>query len=109
MEKEKQNSRKEATSKGEKEKDYKENFYKAVLSLKNPEECDAFFQDVCTISEFNDLIRRLEVAKMLSSGKVFNEISQETGMSSTTISRVNRCLNYGPGGYRMVLDRLENE
>lgn len=93
----------------EKDKEYRENFYKAILSLETPEECDAFFQDVCTIKEFNDLIRRLEVAKMLSGGKVFNEISKETGMSSTTISRVNRCLNYGPGGYRMVLERLENK
>ena len=93
----------------EKDKEYKENFYRAILSLETLDECDAFFQDVCTIKEFNDLIRRLEVAKMLSNGKVFNEISKETGMSSTTISRVNKCLNYGPGGYRMVLDRLENK
>ncbi|MCI7686690.1 MAG: YerC/YecD family TrpR-related protein [Clostridiales bacterium] len=78
-----------------------------MLALETMEECDAFFQDVCTIKELSDLIRRLEVAKMLSEGVVFNDISKETGMSSTTISRVNKALNYGPGGYAMVLERLE--
>ena len=82
-------------------------FYRAVLELKTPEECEMFFEDVSTIKELLDMGARLEVAKMLDDGKVFNDISKETGASSATISRVNKCLGYGPGGYRLVLDRLK--
>ena len=91
---------------GRKENKYMENFFKAVLSLETPEECRAFFEDVSTIKELQDMTYRLEVARLLSSGKVFNEISRETGTSSATIGRVNKCLNYGPGGYAMVLERI---
>ena len=89
-----------------KEKEMLSNFYKAVLSLENEKECRAFFEDVCTIKELHDLSYRLEVAGMLSEGKVFNEISAETGCSTATISRVNKCLNYGKGGYKTVLARM---
>ena len=89
-----------------KEKEYLDNFYKAVLSLETEKECKAFFEDVCTIKELQDMSHRLEVAKELSEGKVFNEISRETGSSTATISRVNKCLTYGPGGYKLVLSRL---
>ena len=82
-------------------------FYIAVLELKTPEECEMFFEDVSTIKELLDMGARLEVAKMLDDGKVFNDISKETGASSATISRVNKCLGYGPGVYRLVLDRLK--
>ena len=82
-------------------------FYRAVLELKTPEECEMFFDDISTIKELLDMGARLEVAKMLDDGKVFNDISKETGASSATISRVNKCLGYGPGGYRLVLDRLK--
>ena len=88
---------------------YMENFYKAVLKLKNEDECRMFFEDVCTIKELRDLTLRLEVARLLSEGKVFNEISQETGSSSATISRVNKCLMYGSGGYSLVIDDLKND
>jgi len=88
---------------------YYSNFYKAVLSLENEEECKAFFDDICTIKELQDMTYRLEVARMLTEGKVFNEISRETGSSSATIGRVNKCLNYGPGGYKTVLDRLKED
>lgn len=81
-------------------------FYKAVLSLESEEEAAAFFDDVATIKELLDLSARLEVARMLSEGSVFSEISRETGASSATISRVNKCLNYGDGGYKAVLDKL---
>lgn len=84
-----------------------EQFYRAVLSLKNEEECKAFFEDVATIKEVLDLSARLEVARMLDNGTVFSEISRETGASSATISRVNKCLTYGAGGYRTVLDRFK--
>lgn len=90
----------------DKEKSNIQQFYNAVLSLQTPEECELFFDDVATIKELIDLSARLEVAKMLDDGKVFNDISKETGASSATISRVNKCLNYGPGGYKLALDRL---
>ena len=83
--------------------------YNAVLKLKTVEECQAFFEDVCTISEIYAMAQRLEVAQMLSDNKAYNEISDKTHASSTTISRVSRCLNYGKGGYKVVLDRLNGE
>ena len=79
--------------------------YEAVLSLKNEQECKMFFEDLCTIKELETMSQRLEVAKMLSGGSTFNEIVQATGASTTTISRVNRCLNYGDGGYKAVIDK----
>lgn len=78
-------------------------FFDAVLSLENKEQCKAFFEDICTIKELETIAQRLDVAKMLSEGSTFNEIVQQTGASTTTISRVNRCLNYGEGGYKSVL------
>lgn len=91
----------------EKEKKNIERFYKAILSLKDEKECALFFEDIATIRELLDLSSRLEVAKMLNEGKVFSEISKETGVSSATISRVNKCLNYGTSGYRLVIDKLK--
>ena len=81
-------------------------FYRAVLALENEEECRRFFDDVATIKEMLELSARLEVARMLDEGSVFSEISRETGASSATISRVNKCLTYGEGGYKTVLDRI---
>ena len=83
-------------------------FFAAVLSLKTEEECRAFFDDVCTIKELQDLSQRLEVAFLLDSGKNYQEISRATSVSSATISRVNRCLVYGDGGYRTVIDRMKD-
>ena len=80
-------------------------FFNAVLSLKTAEECQAFFKDVCTIKELQDLTQRLQVAMLLDQGRNYQEISKQTSVSSATISRVNRCLVYGDGGYRTVLDR----
>ncbi len=84
-------------------------FYQAVISLETEEECSAFFDDICTIKELIDISSRLQVAKLLDEGIVFNEISQRTGCSSATISRVNKCLQFGPGGYRCVLDKLKSK
>ncbi len=84
-------------------------FYRAVLTLKDEEECRKFFDDVATIKEMIDLSARLEVARMLDSGAVFSEISRETGASSATISRVNKCLTYGEGGYKIDIDRIKEE
>ena len=90
------------------DKDTAEVFFNAVLSLKTPEECQAFFLDVCTIKELQDLTQRMQVAVLLSEGKNYQEISRQTSVSSATISRVNRCLLYGDGGYRTVLERINN-
>ena len=87
-----------------KSKDFNE-LYKAILSLENEEECRLFFEDICTIKEIETMSQRLEVAKLLSGGATFNEIVAKTGASTTTISRVNRCLNYGDGGYRKVIEK----
>ena len=81
------------------------NLYSAILSLKTEEDCKIFFEDICTIKELETMSQRLEVAKMLLDKKTFNEIVAATGASTTTISRVNRCLNYGDGGYRKVLEK----
>jgi TrpR-related protein YerC/YecD len=81
--------------------------FAAVLSLKNIEECYAFFEDISTIAELKSLAQRLQVAMMLRHGRTYTEICDATGVSTATISRVNRCLEYGADGYRMVLDRLE--
>ena len=79
----------------------------AFLSLKTKEECYAFLEDVCTIKEVLDISQRLTVAKMIRGGISYSTISRETGASTATISRVSRCCEYGAGGYRTVLDRLE--
>ena len=79
--------------------------FAAILRLESVEECAAFFEDICTIKEMQDISQRLKVASMLDSGKNYKEISDETGASTATISRVNRCLHYGSGGYRAILDK----
>ena len=88
----------------EKRSDFKK-LYDAVLSLKTEENCRMFFEDICTIKELETMSQRLEVARMLMGGSTFNEIVAATGASTTTISRVNRCLNYGDGGYRLVIKK----
>ncbi|MBO5453687.1 MAG: TrpR YerC/YecD [Clostridia bacterium] len=85
----------------------KENLYKAILSLNTMEECDKFFDDICTIKEIIDLSLRLKVAKLLREKVSYTDIEKITGASSATISRIGRCVNYGSGGYGIVLDRLE--
>jgi len=83
-------------------------FFSAVLKLKTEDECRAFFDDVCTIKELQDLIQRFQVALMLDQGMNYLEISRQTSVSSATISRVNRCLVYGDGGYRTVIGRMKD-
>ena len=82
---------------------------KAILMLENEEECKAFFEDICTVKEIQDMCLRLTVAKELKKGKSYQDISKETGASTTTISRVNRCLLYGSGGYGNALEKLEGK
>ena len=80
--------------------------FNAILQLKNEEECYQFFQDLCTVSELRAMEQRYDVAVLLKKGMIYNDILKETGASSATISRVNRALNYGCGGYQQVLGRL---
>lgn len=81
-------------------------FYQAVLSLETEEDCRAFFEDICTIKELQAISQRLQVAVLLDSGRNYLEVSELTGASSATISRVNRCLTYGDG-YRTALNCLK--
>ena len=83
-----------------------EELFEGILSLRTVEECERFFTDICTIKELQALTQRLQVAKQLYEGRNYNEVYQDTGVSSATICRVNKCLNYGDGGYKTVLDRL---
>lgn len=81
-------------------------FYDAILSLKTREECDKFFDDICTIAEIKSLVQRLQVAVLLNEGKTYSEITSKANVSTATISRVNRCLEYGADGYKTVLSRI---
>ena len=80
--------------------------FEAILCLKDKEECYTFFEDVCTINELLSLSQRFEVAKMLMDKRTYLDISEKTGASTATISRVNRSLNYGNDGYEMVFSRM---
>ena len=81
--------------------------FKAILALRDQEECRAFFQDLFTVAELKALEQRMEVAQLLDQGFIYNDILQRTGASSATISRVNRALQYGADGYKTVLPRLK--
>lgn len=87
----------------------KDRLFEAILLLENMDECYSFFEDICTIAEIKALAKRLEVAKMLTEGKTYIDISEKIGVSTATISRVNRALNYGADGYKIILDRLTNK
>ena len=80
--------------------------YEGILTLRNAEECRAFFEDLCTVKELQEMSRRLTAAQMLREGKIYAEIAQATGLSTATICRVNRALRYGNDGYESVLQRL---
>ena len=83
--------------------------YEAILSLNSVEECMAFFDDLCTVSELLAMEQRYQVAACHNEGMIYNDILAETGASSATISRVNRSLQYGKGGYQIVLDRAREK
>jgi len=85
------------------------NLYKMILELKDLDECYRFFQDLCTVSELRAMEQRFDVAVLLQKGMIYNEILEQTGASSATISRVNRCLHYGADGYRAVIPRLRKQ
>ena len=91
---------------GKKEKN--EDFYKAILLLRDEEECYSFFRDVCTIAELRAMEQRFEVARMLTTGMVYSEILERTGASSATISRVARSLTDSSGGYERIFERMKD-
>ena len=80
---------------------------RGFLALQTPDECRSFLADLCTESELLEMSRRLQAAKMLKNNYIYAEIAERTGLSTATISRVNRCLKYGSDGYLRILERLE--
>ena len=89
--------------------EYSKLLYEAVLKLETVDECRKFFDDLCTISELRSMAQRMEVAMMLYDKRVYTDIAEKTGASTATISRVNKCLNYGTDGYNIVLKRLKKQ
>ncbi len=85
------------------------NLYNTILELKGLDECYRFFQDLCTVSELRAMEQRFDVAVLLQKGMIYNDILEQTGASSATISRVNRALNYGVEGYHQVFTRTLGE
>ncbi len=83
--------------------------FKAILQLKNLDECYDFFEDLCTVTELKAISQRIVVAKMLSEKRVYSDIVKSTGASTATISRVNRSLNYGCDGYEKIFARMEED
>ena len=83
--------------------------FKAILLLENEEECYRFFEDICTINEVRAIAQRLHVAKLLNKKKTYNEVEEVTKASTATISRINKCLNYGAEGYKIVLNRMKED
>ncbi len=83
--------------------------FSSMLLLENVEECYRYFEDLCTIQEIRDLGQRLEIAKSLDAGDTYQSAIEKTGVSTATIGRVKRCLCYGAGGYRLVLERIKAE
>ena len=83
--------------------------FEAILHLKNEDECAKFFEDLCTVAELQEMSRRMLAARMLAANTVYTEIAEKTGLSTATISRVNRCLKYGDGGYQLALSRMKKD
>ena len=86
-----------------------DHLFDAILTLETKEECYSFFEDVCTVNELLSISQRYEVAMMLKDKKTYMEISEKTGASTATISRVNRSLIYGCDGYKLVFDRIDEK
>ena len=83
-----------------------DNLARAFLALGSMEDCYRLFEDLFTLREIQDLSQRLEVAQLLQNQATYTEIVEKTGVSTATIGRVNRALNYGAGGYQRVLERI---
>lgn len=90
--------------------EFTKDLYQAILTLRNEEECEAFFKDLCTVPELKALSQRFAVAVMLNDNMVYNKIVEATGASTATISRVKRSLDYdNAGGYNLVFERMKGE
>ena len=87
-----------------KRKDYKE-LFDEILKLETEEECEKFFDDLCTINELDAMLQRVKAAKMLLEDKTFQEVIKETQISSATLARVSKCIKYGDGGYKDILEK----
>lgn len=85
-------------------RDYKE-LFEEILKLENLEECQKFFDDLCTINELEAMLQRIKAAKMLLEDKTFQEVVKETGISSATLARVSKCIKYGDGGYKAIIEK----
>lgn len=84
-----------------------EQLFKAITLVEDVEECKDFFADICTAQELEKMAQRLEAAQLLLEGNTYEQVIEKTQISSTTLSRVSRCLRYGDGGYRKIIEKLE--
>jgi TrpR-related protein YerC/YecD len=82
--------------------------FQAILSLRTLEECYEFFEDLCTMKELADMAQRVDAARMLLAGCTYEQIVKDVEISTATISRINRCIQYGDGGYEKILKRIES-
>ena len=83
--------------------------FQTILNLKTLDECYEYFDDICTIKEIQDMAQRLETAILLSEGNSYQKIMEKVEISTATIGRVSKCLNYGTGGYRVAIEKLKEE
>lgn len=83
--------------------------YQAFINIANEDECKKFLDDICTVQELEKMAQRLEAAKLLLEGKTYEQVIEKTNISSTTLSRVSRCLQYGDGGYKGVIEKQKKK
>ena len=83
--------------------------FDAILSLETREECYDFFEDLCTVKEISDMAQRLEAAKLLLDGSTYEQIVKTVEISTATISRINRCIQYGTGGFRQTIEKVREK
>ena len=83
--------------------------FQTIVNLQSVDECYAYFEDLCTIKELNDMSQRLDAAILLNQGLSYQKIMEQVAISTATIGRVSKCLNYGPGGYRTAIEKLKED
>ena len=88
------------------DKSLRKELYEALIKLETVDEAEKFLDDLCTIKELESMGQRLKAAKMLLQGKTYNEIVEETEISSATLARVSKCVRYGDGGYKQIIDKI---
>ena len=92
-----------------KKNDSLDRLFQSFLNLESIDECYAYFEDLCTVKELSDMSQRLDTAILLSQGMSYQKIAEQVDVSSATICRVNKCYNYGAGGYRAAIEKLPKE